>query len=301
MSISNITLTKEYSASVLSSIQTVIIDVGVVGIVIYFVQYLLAAYCCLSAGHQLIVQHLLPLQIYAEDARTIIQSLEQEDPTISEKAGQSKTTTEFKKFRLRKLIDQYDEIVLHSEYCHVKIDSKTGKDCCCCFTLEDGGLCYILSRLFTCKCCCKSDPIHSHYERFKYKSFDKDHITLKTTRWRSANCLCFKRCFYCFIQHKCTKCCKPTTVEHNVTVNKKDVFFGTYEPLAPSRHGTMNAISVDTGSLEGSVRDVFDTNRRDAWHNFCGWWKTWLIENLKNAFKAELDSQNIAKEFKIKF
>ena len=324
MNVTNATLSSEDSTDwwdIGSLFQTILIDVGVFAILLYAAQYILSTYCCLSAGHQLLVKHLLPLQIYAEDARTIVETIENENPDVSDRVGNAKmnvnpmfrrqiTTVSTskatnKRIRLRKLINQYDELVLSDKYCHVKLISRTGEDCCCCFTLEDNDLCYVISRLFTCKCCCKTDTTErgSHYERFLYeKTRNSGVFHLKTKRWRNGRCLCFKRIFYCCFHRICGhNCCETLKIDHNVPVRVENIFFGAYEPLVPSRHDTMNPINVDEKAPKNSVRDVFDTNRQDAWHNFCGWWKTWALENLKNAFKAELDTQNLAKEFKIKF
>jgi hypothetical protein len=306
-----------------SLFQTLIQQIGAIGIILYAIQYILRSYCCLSSGHQLIVKHLLPLQIYAEDTRGLITTFSNEKSDLEffsadnpmrqvsktselrQATNLSKKSSDYKKLRLRKLIEQYDDIVMADKYCYVKLNSRTGENCCCCFTLEDNDVCYIISRLFTCKCCCKTDTTEreAHYERFLY-SEEKgkgDKILLKTRRWRSGKCLLFKRSFYCCLQTNCKDCCNPYIDDHTVSVDVKDVFLGTYEPLVPSRYNTMKPVNVDKGAKRGSVRDVFDTNRQDAWHNFCGWWKLWSIENLKNAFKAELDTQMLAREFEIKF
>jgi len=285
--------------------QTMILDIGAFAIILYAVQYIVATYCCLSAGHQLLIQHLLPLQIYAEDARTLIASLVEEAPDSSVGAGKvasvpslrSGTTKKnqkdnSQKIRLQKLVEEYDSLVSSDTYCHVKLISRTGQDACCCFTLRDGDLCSYVSRAFTGKA--RDYDRTSHYERVKYSKHPTQPDTMiqvHTVRWRSNRCLFFQRMFYCC----------ANVVTHKITVRREDVFFGKFEPLVPARHDTMHVIDLDKGAPPGTSRLVLDTGRSDAWHNFSGWWKTWDIENLKNAFKSELDVQNIAREFKIKF
>lgn len=279
--------------------QTMLLDIGAFAIILYTLRYIVTTYCCLSAGHQLLVQHLLPLQMYAEDARTLVMSLIEEDPSEFMFGPSIRVATtgvnknkRSKKIRLQKLVEQYDTLVEAEKYCHVKLISRTGQDVCCCFTLKDNDICSYISRLFTGKR--RVYERKSHYERVKYSKHPTNPvrmILLNTYRWRSNRCLFFQRVFYC---------CAPI-VKHDIPVKRKDVFFGKFEPLVPTRHDTMHVINLDKNAPPGTARLVSDTSRSDAWHNFSGWWSTWDIENLKNAFRTELEIQNIAKEFKIKF